>query len=246
MKDGRQYPSPEYKTLFNSIPGGVQQCLNDEYFTLIEVNQGFIDMFGFGWDEIGERFQYRFIEMIHPDDRQSVLDEVSEQLKSGEKSSQSYRVLCRDGSCKWVMDNARLISTDGEEQLLCVMMDVTETRNAREELRLSLERHRIIMDQTTDIIFEWNMVADTMIYSANWGKKFGYEPVHERLLESLKLRSHIHPDDQHRFLRLISDARSGKPYSMDEFRIQMQREILSGAVSVPQTSMMRPEIQSRP
>ena len=115
MKDGRQYPSPEYKTLFNSIPGGVQQCLNDEYFTLIEVNQGFIDMFGFGWDEIGERFQYRFIEMIHPDDRQSVLDEVSEQLKSGEKSSQSYRVLCRDGSCKWVMDNARLISTDGEE-----------------------------------------------------------------------------------------------------------------------------------
>lgn len=220
MKDGRQYPSPEYKTLFNSIPGGVQQCLNDEYFTLIEVNQGFIDMFGFGWDEIGERFQYRFIEMIHPDDRQSVLDEVSEQLKSGEKSSQSYRVLCRDGSCKWVMDNARLISTDGEEQLLCVMMDVTETRNAREELRLSLERHRIIMDQTTDIIFEWNMLADTMIYSANWGKKFGYEPVHERILESLKLRSHIHPDDLHRFQQLIADARSGKPYSTDEFRIQ--------------------------
>ena len=149
---GKQH-SREYETLLNNIPGGVQQCLNDRFFTLVEVNQGFLDLFGFSRDEITEQFHDRFIDMIHPDDRRGVLAKTEEQFSKDRKFTFNYRVLCKNGSFKWVMDNAQIIhNEEGEERIFCILLDVTESRKDREELRLSLERHRIILNQTTDII----------------------------------------------------------------------------------------------
>lgn len=59
----------EYRTLLNNIPGGVHQCLNNEAFTLVEVNQGFLDLFGYSRQELKDRFNNRFIDMIHPAER---------------------------------------------------------------------------------------------------------------------------------------------------------------------------------
>lgn len=41
-----------------------------------------------------------------------------------------------------------------------MLLDITKQKGEREELRLTLERHQIIMDQTTDIIFEWDIAKD--------------------------------------------------------------------------------------
>ena len=39
--------SPDGEALLNLIPGGVMQCRNDAGYTIVEVNDGFFDMFGF-------------------------------------------------------------------------------------------------------------------------------------------------------------------------------------------------------
>ncbi len=151
----KQQHSHEYQMLLNNIPGGVQQCLNDEFFTILEVNQSFLELFGLSRQELTVRFQDRFIEMIHPADQKRILDEAAVKLKVGSKAVLNYRVLCGDGNYKWVTDNAQLIQDEtGRERVFCILIDITESRNAREELRLSLERHQIIMEQTEDIIFE--------------------------------------------------------------------------------------------
>ena len=59
---------------------------------------------------------------------------------------------------------------DGREVFYCILLDITETKKAQEDLRLSLERHQIIMDQTNDIIFEWQVKQDTLTFSPN-GKR---------------------------------------------------------------------------
>lgn len=89
-----------------------------------------------------------------------------------------------------------------------------------EELRLSLERHQVIMNQTTDIIFEWDIRADRLIFSANWYKKFGYEPLQERISEQIPRSENIHPDDMDAFMRIMRDTARGVPYSETEFRIR--------------------------
>lgn len=214
----------EGQALLDSIPGGVQRCLNDDEYTILEVNQGFLELFGFSREELAERFGGRYIEMIHPSDRPEVRREAARQLSRGEKLTLSYRALCRDGSYKWVVENAQLNRGEGGESwFLCVMLDDTEPRDAREELRLSLERHRIIMDQTDEIIFEWDIPGDAMIFSKNWDRKFGYAPRYEGLGRPESVFRHIHPDDVHALTALMKSAKDGNAYSTAEIRIRNDR-----------------------
>lgn len=211
----------EYQVLLNNIPGGVLQCLNDEKYTIAEVNQGFFDMFGFSEEELAQRFGGQFTEMIHPEDRWHVREEVELQLKKGDRLALSYRVICDKGYYKWVTDITQLIrDEDGEEKIFCVILDDTEARNAREELRLTMERHRIIMDQTTDIIFEWDIQDKKISYSENWKKKFGYLPDYTGPDALHKARSHVHPEDVPILMEAMERTKGISVCTTVDFRIR--------------------------
>ena len=217
----KKMQSREYQMLLNNIPGGVVQCLHDGSYTLVEVNQGFLDLVGFSEREIAEQFQGHVINMIHPDDRGSILAQSFSQRKR-KKVTLNYRILCRDGGYKWVMDNCQLIENEnGEERIFCVLLDITESKNAREELRLTLERHQMILDQAADIIFEWDVQSDTVIFSSNWEKKFGYKPCYGGLDQQQDfIFPHVHPDDTQTLKDTMLSGKKGNPYPTAEARIQ--------------------------
>ena len=68
------------------------------------------------------------------------------------------------------------------------------------------------MDQTTDIIFEWDIQKDTFIFSHNWQKKFGYEPMTENISTGTIAHSHILASDIPAFTGILEDIRQGSPY----------------------------------
>ena len=212
--------SADLQEYWNEIPSGIQRCRNDEYWTMLKVNQEFLDMTGYTALEIEQRFQNRYYYMVHPDDREKLFSTLQERLQSGDACEIEYRLLCRDNTYKWIFERVRLGQEEGKEVLTCVMVDITAEKQVREELRLSLERHRIIMDQATDIIFEWDIEQDTLSYSANWYKKFGYQPFGENISYQIPQSLHIHPDDINAFVEIMEDARRGVPFSTTEFRIQ--------------------------
>lgn len=199
---------------------GVRQCLNDQWFTIINVNRGFLNLFGFDREDIRRIYQNHYYEMIHPDDRHPVSKRFREQLLMGNSMELEYRVIAKDGRQIWVLDKCRLIRTgDGTELLNCVLMDITQVKQAQEELRLTMERHQIIMDQTNDIIFEWDIIKDTLSYSNNWVKKFGYRPISEYISIRIPKASHIFPDDVALFQALAQKVSGGAAYGETEIRI---------------------------
>ncbi len=66
-----------------------------------------------------------------------------------------YRVQTKDGRILWVLDKKPAFDKkpDGTEYINTILTDITKTKQEQEELRLSMERHRIIMEQSNDIIF---------------------------------------------------------------------------------------------
>ncbi len=157
--------------------------------------------------------------MIYEPDRAAWIA-AGAQLHGSEFKELQYRVFCKDGSLLWVLSRGqRVTREDGSSIFYCILIDITETKKAQEELRLSLERHQIIMDQTEDIIFEWDIVKDTLLFSPNWHKKFGYTPVTEHIGKYLPGGSHIHPADGRIFLGLMEEIAGGTPYKEAEFRI---------------------------
>ncbi len=211
----------DLQTLTDNIPGGMHQCLADPYFTITTMSNSFLALFGYSREEIAGQFHNRFIEMIDPDDRPMVKKALRAQLSTGNTLELEYRVRRKDGTLLWVLDKGKLARLpDGTPTLYCVLLDVTQQRKEREELRLSLERHRIISDQTTDIIFEWNIPADTLSFSTNWRKKFGYDPIREKISSQIPLSKNIHSEDIDAFIKIMKDTASGVPYSEAEFRIR--------------------------
>lgn len=96
----------------------------------------------------------------------------------------------------------------------------TVRKKEQEELRLRLEQHQIIMDQTTDILFEWDIRKDTLKFSSNWRKKFGYDAIGDEISERIPLSANIYPEDMPAFVTIMKDTAAGKPYSEAEFRIK--------------------------
>lgn len=211
----------QLEQLTKFIPGGVHQCLNDEHLTLVSMSDGFLSMFGYTQTEIKEQFHNHYVEMIDERDREAMIHQLQEQLEQGPEIELEYRVICKNGRSVWILDQGRLLDDeDGNACFYCMQMEISDRIQEQEELRLSLERHQVIMDQTTDIIFEWDIHKDTLIFSSNWRKKFGYEPIESNISERIPFSDNIFPNDMPEFVKIMQDTAAGVPYSEAEFRIK--------------------------
>lgn len=207
--------------LTKNVPGGAHQCANDEELTLLSVSDGFLTMFGYTEEEIDSLFGGKYINMVFPEDREELFRSCHEQIKSGPTLELEYRVRCKNGKQMWVLDKGRLIDDgNGGECFYCLLIEITERKYEQEELRLSLERHKVIMDQATDVIFEWDIRNDTLNFSSNFRKRFGYEAINTKISNRIPVSEDIHPDDMKAFIKIMEDTAAGVPYSETEFRIK--------------------------
>ena len=205
--------------IINRLLGGIQKCRNDKYFTILQFNHGLADLLGYTEQEITRQFKNRYIKLIHPADRERVAGEILDQQSRGNIVEIEYRLMAKDGRSVWVSDRFMAAQEEGESVLYCVILDVTRSRQSEEELRLSLERHNIILEQTNDIIFEWDIGKDELCFSSNWEDKYGYTPISERVRADIPKASHIHPNDMPVFVELMDAMAAGVPYKEIEFRI---------------------------
>jgi len=97
--------------------------------------------------------------------------------------------------------------------------DRCEGTPIQEGLRLSLERHQIIMEQTNDIIFELDFSADTLSCSPKWKERFGYPHIVHQAASQILNNSHIHPDDIPSLAEKLEQLRRGIRYLETEVRI---------------------------
>jgi diguanylate cyclase (GGDEF)-like protein/PAS domain S-box-containing protein len=80
------------------------------------------------------------------------------------------------------------------------------------------ESYRMIMEQTDDIIFEYDTRDKTYFHTANFCKNFGYEPTKTGFLGSLEY-DYVHPDDVIRFAELYERMKQDRKLAEAEVRI---------------------------
>ena len=179
---------------------------------------------GYDREVVRSKFNDRYLEIIHPEDRGRVRKELLDQLNRGSEFELEHRVVDAYGCISWVLTKGCLMTDrQGQEYLYSVVIDINQTKHAQEELRLGLERYKIVMEQTNDIFFEWDVETDTVAYSSNWKSKFGYDPISTRASERIPKISHLHPEDMAPFGVFINEMRSGRRYGELEFKVSDSR-----------------------
>ena len=208
--------------LIQNVPGGVMCCNADveSGLELLEYSDGFLRLLGYTSEELKERYDNKFRYIIYEQDWDATMQSVEEQMGRGNTKKIEYRVKCGDGTLKMIYDQGQLVRRNGHDVYYCILSDVTEQRAMTEELRLSLERHQIIMEQTRDIIFEWDVENDSVMWSDNWKEKFGYHAFVCQVEQELMENPHIYPEDRETLMQLYHSLLGDTPYVESEIRIQ--------------------------
>ena len=130
----------EVLNLYNNIPGAVFRCRFDDDFSVIDANDGLFEFLGCSREEfaaIGNKMSA----FIYPEDLAAMTDKLKVQLKNGNTIHNENRVICSDGSIKWVSIKAQLFTEeDGEQYFYCVFVDITEEKLLQLRLRSLYER----------------------------------------------------------------------------------------------------------
>ncbi|OPY31746.1 MAG: sensory histidine kinase AtoS [Methanomassiliicoccales archaeon PtaU1.Bin124] len=94
---------------------------------------------GYGAAEFENR-EITWTELVHPDDLHVVLDEIK--LIDADHShvmNVEFRLMHKDGRMRWVKNNVRVVSTQGNPIVQGTMVDITSLKLAEEELQASNE-----------------------------------------------------------------------------------------------------------
>jgi PAS domain S-box-containing protein len=111
--------------------------------------------------------------------------------------------------------NEELASTEEE-----LRQSLDELANQTEKIRESEERYRLVMEATSDGIWDWNLKTNKAYFSDWYYRMLGYEPG-EFEANYENWRSLVHPDDIRRIETEIQNAISQKDKGFDvEFRIR--------------------------
>jgi PAS domain S-box-containing protein len=95
-----------------------------------------------------------WFERIHEDDRERVLEEQRDSLRTGEPFRTEYRLLAADGREVWIRDEAVLIREAEHDELFWrgVMTDITGTKRVEDRLRRSLDVLRRTMEDRRQLL----------------------------------------------------------------------------------------------
>jgi len=109
-------------------------CMADPNGCFKKVNPACIQTLGYSEEEL---LSHPFIEFVHPDDRQSTLDEMKRQLQLGYSCNFENRYLCKDGSVRWLSWRAAYQADEGTTY--ATARDITERKEIVAELAAAKE-----------------------------------------------------------------------------------------------------------
>ncbi|WP_455619500.1 response regulator [Eisenbergiella sp.] len=130
----------EVLNLYNNIPGAVFRCRFDADFSVIDANDGLFDFLGYTREEFAAMGN-RMSAVIYPEDLDIMAGKLREQLKNGNTINNENRLICSDGSVKWISIKAQLFTEpDGEQYFYCVFVDITDEKRLQQRIRSLYEK----------------------------------------------------------------------------------------------------------
>src|SRR6478609_5755208 len=102
-----------------------------------------------------ERTEADFLQLVHPDDRERIVDVMSHLVESGEPFYVEYRIVRADGEERLLQAPGRLVpGPDGRlTRMIGTSLDITERRKTELALRASEESYRTIFQHASDAMW---------------------------------------------------------------------------------------------
>ena len=98
----------------------------------------YFKMLGFEPSGLGEDAQSRFVDLLHPDDRERILTAIKQRLETDGGYEMEFRMRTKDGDYKWIMSRAKRVSVDEQGNTLRAVgthSDISERKQYEAQLQ---------------------------------------------------------------------------------------------------------------
>jgi PAS domain S-box-containing protein len=109
----------------------------------------------------------------------------------------------KDGTYYWVYTTIIpfLDSKGNVQQFLSIRFDITEEKNAEEQLKISNDRYNLVGKATNDAIFDLDIVHNSIEWvGEGLGSIMGFESFIDKKPTNTHLKDFVHPDDMQRVM----------------------------------------------
>jgi len=150
-------------------------------------------------------------EMEHniPEDLIPIYEEYDRKLlREGRPQSYVAKAMCANGELREFQFNKSFYNDTSGKKLgiIVVMQDITELKQARDILKTSEERYRLVAEQTGQIIFDYNMKTKVIDWAGAIPALTGYGVEEFGKFDWEAWQEHIHPDDREKAVKTIVDS----------------------------------------
>lgn len=218
-------------TLMSNLPGmAYRSCLKDAMnrvstdWAMEFVSEGCLNLTGYHPDDLVGNKQISFKDIIHPGDRDRILQEIQAALQRNRPYQIEYRITTASGNQKWVWEQGRGVYCATGELLGLegLITDITQHKQTEAALQESQRRLSSLINALPGIVFscasgpEWSMTY----LSEGCLTLTGYKS--EELIgnQSVSFDTITHPDDlPNVFAALQTGIAQKQPYVV-EYRIR--------------------------
>ncbi|WP_419491278.1 ATP-binding protein [Anaerotruncus massiliensis (ex Liu et al. 2021)] len=127
----------QLEVVMSSIAGGMKISRDDETYSFAFVSREAAALFGYTVEEFMEASGGSAVGAVYPPDLAHALADCAEAFRDGGLSySTRYRVRCKDGSLKWIIDSGKKArDAEGNWMVNSLYLDVTQAEEDSQRLR---------------------------------------------------------------------------------------------------------------
>lgn len=158
--------------------------------------------------------------LIYPEDREFVIEALTEALQDGKPYNVEYQVLLPSGETRFVHCQGDIIKDElgWPTRMFGMIQNITDRKRAEQALRESEERYRIVADNTFDWEF-WLSPTEHFIYNSPSCQYITGYTAAQFIHEPTFLQHIVHPDDREAFQRHREHVLSHQVPGEIEFRL---------------------------
>ena len=167
------------------------------------------DISGYSAHEFIDNQVRTYGSIIHPEDNQLVGETVAEALAKKEPYIIEYRIIHQDRRIRWVFEKGIGVF-DQQDNLLYLegaIFDVSDRKQAQEDLRIAEENYRSIFENALEGIFQSTSEGQFISVNPAMAKIYGYQSS-EELISSIRdigRQIYVNPQDRIEIGRILAE-----------------------------------------
>ncbi|WP_292387950.1 PAS domain-containing protein [Methanosarcina sp. UBA5] len=176
------------------------------------------ELTGYNFDEFQKISPEIWLEHIHPDDREKVIEKVRLFFERGGRLREEFRFRRKDGNYIYVEDRGVLLRDEegSAYRLIGVMKDITKLKLIQESLERSEERYRIAAEQTGQIVYHYDRLTGKIEWAGAIKELTQYSLEEFQNFNRNDWEVNIHPDNRKKIIEKLEQYReSGERFSTE-------------------------------